>query len=340
MPSPLLFLLAVAIWGTTWIAVSFQIDATAPEVGVALRFSLAAALTLAWCRWRGIALRFDRGTHLALALLGAFGFCFAYLLVYHAQRYIVSGLVAVAYASMPLVNMLLARIWLGTPASWRVGVAGAMGLAGIGLIFEPEIARLAAARAEWEAAAGGMSGAVGDALGQALGTAGLGGAGSAAHRPGAVLIGALLAALAVLVSGASNILVARNHTRGVGGWAPLGLAMAWGAATGWLVVLLLGRPLSIAWSWTFALSLAYLAMFGSVLAFGAYYALLGRIGPARAAYTGVMSTVVALVISGLFEGYHWRWTTVAGLSLAVAGNVLALRAAPARAVRPAAAEVG
>jgi drug/metabolite transporter (DMT)-like permease len=77
-------------------------------------------------------------------------------------------------------------------------------------------------------------------------------------------------------------------------------------------------------------ALLYLTLAGSVLAFGAYYALIGRIGAARAAYVGVMSTIVALLVSALFEGYDWRAATVAGIALAVAGNVLALSASGPR----------
>ena len=66
-----LFGAAVAIWGTTWFAIKFQLDAIAPEFGVALRFAVAAALVLGWCLWRGTALRFSAGTHAWLALQGA-----------------------------------------------------------------------------------------------------------------------------------------------------------------------------------------------------------------------------------------------------------------------------
>jgi drug/metabolite transporter (DMT)-like permease len=70
-------------------------------------------------------------------------------------------------------------------------------------------------------------------------------------------------------------------------------------------------------------------VFGSVLAFGAYFALLAGIGPARSAYVGVMSTVVALFVSSIFEAYDWRWATVFGIALAILGNVLALNVKPA-----------
>jgi drug/metabolite transporter (DMT)-like permease len=65
-------------------------------------------------------------------------------------------------------------------------------------------------------------------------------------------------------------------------------------------------------------------VFGSVIAFGAYFALIGRIGAARASYVGVMSPVLALLMSAAFEGYDWRLATGLGVGLAVVGNVIAL----------------
>jgi drug/metabolite transporter (DMT)-like permease len=82
-----LFAIAVAIWGTTWFAIKFQVHAAAPELGVALRFSLAATVLIGYCAWRGIDLRYSRAMHLRLALLGALGFCLSYFLVYYAQHY-------------------------------------------------------------------------------------------------------------------------------------------------------------------------------------------------------------------------------------------------------------
>jgi drug/metabolite transporter (DMT)-like permease len=292
MPTVALFAACVAIWGTTWIAITFQIDRTAPEVGVALRFTLAAAVVLAGCALRRLPLRLPLREHLWLVLLGALGFCLSYLLVYHSQRYIVSGLVAVGYSAAPLVNMVLARVFLGTRMSLRVAAGGLCGLAGIALIFQPEFTRLDSSRP--------------------------------------LAIGAALTAAAVLASCLSNMVISGQQARGIRGWVPLGLAMTYGAAGSWLAIALLGVPIEVRWSWPFVGALLYLTLAGSVLAFGAYYALIGRIGAARAAYVGVMSTIVALLVSALFEGYDWRAATVAGIALAVAGNVLALSASGPR----------
>lgn len=286
MPTSALFAACVAIWGTTWIAITFQVDQAAPELGVALRFTLAAAAVLAWCRLRRLPLRLPPREHLWLALLGLLGFCTSYLLIYHSQRYIVSGLVAVGYSAAPLVNMVLARLFFRTPLSARVGLGGLCGLTGIALIFRPEFARF--------------------------------------ESSATMTLGAALTAAAVLASCLSNMVVAAQQRRGIRGWSPLGHAMAYGAAFAWLAVLLFEVPLAVRWSVSFGTALLYLALAGSVLAFGSYYALIGRIGAARAAYVGVMSTVVALLVSALFEGYNWRFDTVAGITLAIIGNVLAL----------------
>ena len=63
-------------------------------------------------------------------------------------------------------------------------------------------------------------------------------------------------------------------------------------------------------------------MFGSVLAFGSYLTLLGRIGPEKAAYSMVLFPLVALTISTLFEGYQWTLVAASGVALVAAGNIL------------------
>ena len=81
--------------------------------------------------------------------------------------------------------------------------------------------------------------------------------------------------------------------------------MAYGAALSALVATFMGA------SWTFdarapyVLSLAYLAVFGSVVAFGAYLTLLKQVGAGPSSYTSVATPVVAMLLSTLFEGYRW-----------------------------------
>ncbi len=108
-----LFAICVLTWGTTWYAITFQLGHTAPEVGVALRFGLAGSVVLALCVARGIGLRFTPRDHALFALQGVFLYGVSYICVYHAEKHIVSGLVAVGYSASPLVTGLGAHALFG-----------------------------------------------------------------------------------------------------------------------------------------------------------------------------------------------------------------------------------
>lgn len=297
MSTSLLFAVCVVVWGTTWFAITAQLNAVAPEVGVAVRFGLASVLLMAWCAARQLPMRFSVKQHGWFALQGLAGFSISYVCIYHAERFIVSGVVAVGYAASPLVVMLMARAFNGTAMSRRVAAGGALGLGGVALIFSHEFARL---------------GASADAA-----------------------FGAMLAGAAVLLSGVATIAATRYQREGVKGWAPLAWAMAYGSAGSLIAALAAGRSFEIAWSVPFVVSLAYLTLAGSIVAFGSFYGLVHRVGPARAGYVGVMTPIVALVVSSMLEGFGWTGETLAGVALAIAGNVLALwQPRPAAIVAP------
>lgn len=276
-----LFVACTLVWGTTWYAITYQLTATAPEVGVALRFVLAGGAILAWCALAREPIRHPLAHHRLFAAQGLTGFALSYVLIYHAERYIVSGLVATGYALMPLANMLGAHWLFGTPMSRRVALGGALGATGVALVFWPELATLSA------------------------GTT--------------TVLGAALTAGAVVLSVISNMVVLSQQRQRLAHWSPLGWAMLYGAAGAALAALVAGRSWSVHWSAPFAVSLVYLALGGSVLAFGAYYALLARVGAARAAYVGVFTPIVALLVSSWFEHFDWQWQTWLGIALVLAG---------------------
>jgi drug/metabolite transporter (DMT)-like permease len=113
--------------------------------------------------------------------------------------------------------------------------------------------------------------------------------------------------------------------------------MLYGAVFTGLIALGQGNEFNFHWSVGYVGSLLYLAVFGSIVAFGSYLTLLGRIGASRAGYAVVMFPVVALVVSFAFEGLALTANIVLGIVLVMAGNVLILRrdrAAPGRPVSP------
>jgi drug/metabolite transporter (DMT)-like permease len=121
-----------------------------------------------------------------------------------------------------------------------------------------------------------------------------------------------------------NILSARNQRQGL----PVVQTNAYGMTYGTLLMLaaalIAGKPFTFDPYAPYVISLLYLALFGSVIAFGCYLTLVGSIGADRASYATLLFPVIALVISTLFEGYRWSPAAVAGVAVILAGNALSL----------------
>jgi drug/metabolite transporter (DMT)-like permease len=287
LPNWQLFTIAVAIWSTTWHAILYQLAHTTPEAGVMLRFALAGALVLAFAAWRGDRLRCSLRQHGLIALQGVFMYSLAYLGVYHAEKHVASGLVAVGYSASPLVNGLGAWLLWRTAFGARFIVGGLLCLAGVSLIFWPELVAVSGARA--------------------------------------TTLGAVYTVAAVLLSSVGSLAASRNAAHGLPFWPALGWGMLYGALLSAGVVAASGQ--SLTWpavpSWW--LSLAYLSVAGSVIAFACYLKLQQRLGPGPASTIGVMTPVLALVVSALFEGFRPVALTWLGAALAVGGNVLILK---------------
>jgi drug/metabolite transporter (DMT)-like permease len=113
MNSPIaLFAIATLIWGSTWLAITFQLGVVEPEVSVVYRFALAAFILFVWCAARGQRLQFEPRTHAWLALQGSTLFGLNYVGVYVAERYVASGLVAVAFSTLVFIVPIFSRLAL------------------------------------------------------------------------------------------------------------------------------------------------------------------------------------------------------------------------------------
>jgi drug/metabolite transporter (DMT)-like permease len=284
-----LFVTATLIWGSTWLAIKYQLGTVAPEVSVAYRFGLAALLLSAWCAATGRPLRFGLQNHAWLGLLGVTLFGLNYIGVYWAERYVASGLVAVLFSTIVFMNPVGMRLAFGTPLAARTLIAATLGVVGVALLFLPELT---------QASYGGSA-----ALGVAFGI-------------GATAIAAV-----------GNLVAIRNHSAGIPTFSGTAWGMAYGALIAALAAMVQGIPWTVDTRPAYLLSLAYLAVFGSIVAFGAYLTLLKRVGAGPSAFVAVSTPVIALALSTLFEGYRWTWIAVSGVVLAVIGNWLALRPA-------------
>ena len=134
-----LYAATVFIWGSTWLGIKFQLGEVDPLVSVVYRFCLASVLLFAWCRLRSLNMRFAMRDHLFIALQGTCLFAVNYWLFYLAEVHLTSGIVAVMFSTIVFWNILNGRIFLKTPVRVNVIVGAGMGIAGIGLIYWPEL---------------------------------------------------------------------------------------------------------------------------------------------------------------------------------------------------------
>ncbi len=281
------FAVVSLIWGSTWLVITAQLGVVPPSWSVAYRFLLAAVLMLALCLATGKPLRMSGAGHGFALAVGVLQFTGNFNFVYRSEQYLTSGLVAVVFALLVVSNALLARIFLKTRVTARFMLGGALGIAGVLMMFGTDLAAPAAN----------------------------------SH----VVTGLILVGLGVVSASGANVLQATRLGRSL----PIETALAWGIAYGALLDTVLAwsssGPPVFDWHWRYLAGLVYLAVIATVVAFSAYYSLIRSIGPARAAYTSVVTPVVALSLSMAFEHYRWTALAASGAALALVGLVVALR---------------
>ncbi len=232
-------------------------------------------------------MRYTLREHAWIALLGVFMFSVSYIFVYYAEEHVVSGLVAVGYSASPLLGMLGMRMFFGTPMTSRLALGSALGIAGIALVFWPEFSHM--------------------------------------KSDGNTGLGAIYTAIAVIVSTLGSMVAHRNQEAHLPLWQSMAWGMLYGALFSLLTAFISGKPLQFEATVPYVLSLLYLSILGSIIAFASFLTLLKRIGAARAGYIGVMVPIVALVISSIFESFSWHPLTLVGIVVSVLGNVVILR---------------
>ena len=292
MNNVLLYIATVLIWGSTWFAIEFQLGTVAPEVSIVYRFAIASLLLFAWSRYRRLNLVFRVQQHGWFLMLGILLFGLNYVFAYRAQIYITSALTAIAFSSIVWMNIINARVLFGVRAGRRVLFGALLGVGGIFTLFAPQVRELA--------------------------------------LTDTIFVGMVLALAGALVASFGNMASQGAQKRGL----PIVQSNAWGMFYGALmsasIAIAEGLRFDFDSSPGYVVSLVYLAVVGSILAFGAYLTLLGRIGAHRAGYAMVMFPVVALILSTLFEGLEITATVIVGTILVLAGNAFVLESSSSR----------
>lgn len=293
MSSPLLFVIACLIWGSTFFAITLQLGDVAPAVSVVYRFALASAVLFSWCAVRGDRLRLPWPAQRWLILQGAATFAVSYICTYTSEQYLVSGLVAVLFALMVFWSPLLNRLAFGTPLGLRTWAAGCVAIGGVTLLFYHSI------HGAWNDISNGGSG----------------------H----FLLGLVLALCATIASTVGNVLVikVREHSSNV--LLTMAWSMLWGSLLVALYVLATGQRFTMPGSASYWGGLLYLSLLGSVIAFAAYFTLIHRIGSDKAVYIGVVTPVISVLLSIQLEHYRPGPLEWAGMVLCLSSVAWALK---------------
>lgn len=283
------YLLVVLIWGSTWFAIKFQLSVS-PLISVFYRFALATAMSFILTLSQKQKLNFSGKQHLWMALQGICLFSINYILFYHAEKYIASGLVAATFTLVIYFNMVGVRIFFGQPFSLKVFMGSVLGGAGIVMLF-------------WDSI-------------QSFQT----------NNDG--LKGLVIGIIATIFASAGNLISVRNSKDKIPILAGTSWSLGYGSLFTLFLIAISHQAFEADFSTSFLLSLVYLAFFGTVIAFAAYLTLIAKIGADKAAYTNILTPVIALVLSGLFEQFQWQWWTWVGITLCGLGNYIALHWKP------------
>lgn len=281
-----LYAITVCIWGSTWFTITYQLGTVPLDVSIFYRFGLAFLLAFIWCSFKSKTLKFSRKTHFFFMAQGFFLFSINYIAVYTANRYIPSGLNAIGFSLVLVFNIINSFIFYRTPLTMPVFFGAFSGLIGMVVIFWPALSTL-------------------DFSNESL-------------------LGIFLSLSGGILASFGNIIATHNQKENIPVIESNAFAMGYG--TLWMLVIIWLKGISFQFdaSYAYVFSLLHLSIFGSIVGFGCYLTLLGRIGANKAAYTLVMVPIVALGLSTLFEDFVWEPHIFVGLALIFFGNIIIL----------------
>lgn len=139
-----------------------------------------------------------------------------------------------------------------------------------------------------------------------------------------IIKGCIASFLGTLIASFGNMLSYYNQKCGRNVPDTNMLGMFYGSVCSLIYLFVRQKSLVIDFSFSYLASLFYLALVGSILAFGCYLTLLGRVGSQRAAYCMLMTPIIALTISTFVENYKWHFQAIIGALLVILGNIIIL----------------
>lgn len=277
------YVLLCLIWGSTWLAIKTGLDAGMPPLlGASLRFAVAAAIILPFILLTARRALRDRVAWRLAVMLGVCSFGFGYGCTYIGGRYIPSGLGSLTFGIFPFWVAILAHFLLADRLTLGKILAIVVGLVGVTLLYSGSLTELGPDTA----------------------------------------FGVAIIALSVVVQGFAQIYIKRD-----GHHVPAVFLSGVGMGIGSVILALLGG-LRGEWSqpfpWTPPVlgSIAYLAVFGSVVTFLIYYQLLKKLSATLMAMIALLTPPIAVILGLIFKNERLGAITLTGGGIVLAGVFL------------------
>ena len=280
MKARLVWLILCGIWGSTWLFIKLGLADLPPITFAGIRFVISCAILFPLVWLRHLSLPKTRGEWILLVGTGVLSFSLNYGLVFWAEQYITSGLAALLQAMLPAFGLILAHIYVPAERITLVKIAGVvLGVCGVGVVFSNQLA---------------ISGRL-------------------------ALAGCVGMVLSAFFAAYSNVLV-KTHGRNLNPAVIAAFQMFFG-----LIPLLLygitleGNPVSFRWTAIAVLSLLYLAVVGSVVAFLLYYWLMQNMDVTKTMLISLVTPVVAVILGMIVLDEQLSWRTLVGGAMIIAG---------------------
>lgn len=279
------FALVYLFWGSTYLGIGIAVEHIPPALVCAVRFTVAGAIMLGYCKLKGQSIRYSRQQLLQLAAVGVLLLIGGNLTLSYAEQYVPTGLAALLIAITPLWLLVLDSLLIGHHRISSRGLIGlGLGMIGTVVLIWPDLSKSGAlGRRElwWSIAL--LGGSLSWAFGSVL---------SKRWYSGAPSFSAT--GWQVLFAGVGNTMFALlNHDLGRVTWTLRGMA-----------------------------AVLYLVVGGSIIGYTAYIWLLGHVPTSKVSTYAYVNPVVAVFLGWLVLHETVDKFIVAGSAIVVASVVL------------------
>jgi drug/metabolite transporter (DMT)-like permease len=276
----LVWLVLCLIWGSTWMFIKLGLQDLPPFTFAGVRFIIAALILSAVVAVRRRPLPRGRSQWGLIAVTGILSFTINYGTVFWGETRISSGLAAILQTMIPVFGLIMAHYYLPEERLTLLKLCGvAMGIAGVALIFSNQMT----------------------------------------HEGPSALWGSV-----AIVCGAFSVAYANVLVKSRGGKIDSATLALGQMVCGMIPLLFIGittegNPFKLKWTWLSLLSLVYLAVVGTAVAFLLYYWLVRNIKVTNTMLIPLVTPPIAVTLGILVLHESLTWQLVAGSATIMAG---------------------